>query len=204
MLTIAVDVDGVIADSYPPWLERYHRDNPTGVKIALAEVYDQKAKDSKELLSYLNDPHFYDEVPEVAGAFNGVTALRAWGHRVVFVTSCPQGQTDAKWQWLQANGFLPKGKMQEKDLVVCHDKPLLAPSFHLIVEDTLKSVKGWHRAILLDKPYNQDGGGKYTRVSTWQEVVDAVICMDAEINKPQCICTGFMSDPDCEVCSERD
>lgn len=170
-LMLAVDVDGVIADMFPEWLRRYHRDYPQ-MPYALADVYGDRAKQDTVLLSYLNDPTLYSSVHPIPGAIEGVWRLRNSGHRVVFVTSCVKGMVDGKWSWLQKYGFLPEGKFQADDLVVVHDKSLIRAD--VLIDDLPKNVEPWsNRGILFQQPWNMDST-HMPRACGWSEVVQII------------------------------
>jgi 5'-nucleotidase len=167
-MVLAVDVDGVIADMFPVWLERYQRDYPA-MPYELADVYGERAKQDSVLLSYLNDPTLYQDVKPIHGAIAGVQQLRAMGHRVVFVTSCVKGMIDGKWDWLQKYGFLPEGKFQASDLIVIHDKTLVRAD--VLVDDLPKNVEAWGgRGVLFQQPWNLDSR-HMPRASGWSEVI---------------------------------
>lgn len=177
---IAVDVDGVVADMFPVWLERYHRDHPD-VPYSLADVYGDRAKRDLVFLSYLNDPTLYDGVSPIPGALEAIQELRAKGHRVVFVTSCVKGMVDGKWNWLQRHGFLPAGDFQADDLVIVHDKSLIRAS--ALIDDLPKNVSRWgNRGILFTQPWNVDST-HMPRVAGWPEVIQLLrvvekVCLD--------------------------
>lgn len=156
-MIIACDVDGVIVDPYPKWVEQwnqYHPDDPFTVE----EIYTQRAADNKAFLDLLTQGNLYQGLPPVAGALEGVQALRALGHRVVFATSCVKNMADSKWAWLEEQGFLPPTNLQAHDLIIIHDKTLVAAD--LLIDDRMDTVRAWvekrqRQVVLFTQPWNE-------------------------------------------------
>lgn len=163
-LVFGIDIDGVLANTYPEWIKKGK------AAYRLKDIYGSKVAADKKFLAVLSDPTLYDDVAPVRGSQHGVNAIKAWGHRVVYVTSSVQGMTDAKWAWMQRMGFLPPGFMQDPDLVVMHDKSLLRAD--VLIDDAVWNVRGFQgRALLFDAPWNRKGVDDLVRVKGWTEVL---------------------------------
>lgn len=162
-MIIACDVDGVIADLFAAWLAKYNKDYDdtlTADKITDWDVTKfVKPECGTKIYDYLRHGDLYDEVPVIKGAQEGIDAFREAGHRIVYVTTCVKEMTDPKWHWLERNGFLPKGKHTQDDLVVAADKLLV--DAQLLIDDRSKTVVRWvtekgKRAFLFESsaPYD--------------------------------------------------
>jgi 5'(3')-deoxyribonucleotidase len=186
-MILAVDVDGVLADLHIEWLRRYNadwEDDITPEKMTEWEIHTL-AKGGHAIYDYLQAEDLYAHVPEVAGAREGIAALRALGHEILYVTSCHFKMTDQKAMWLSQHGFLaedPSHRGLPRELIVANAKHHI--NAHLLIEDRAETVRRWvedtHRpAILMERPYNrhllEDVPSAFwswcTRVTAWREIV---------------------------------
>ena len=193
-MIIALDVDGVVADLHVEWLRRYNRDfddDLTTADVTAWSIQDFVKPEAKDrIFDYLGEPDLYDRVPPVSGAQWGVKTLRGWGHRVFFATSCVQGMTDPKWQWLIKNGFFVKPyAYSQADLVMVSDKTLL--NADLLIDDRDRHVEEWidtgRRAVIFTQPYNTGMEERlpsnrslwFTRCDNWIEIINHVGSLEA-------------------------
>lgn len=155
-MIIACDVDGVIVDPYPRWVDMWNRDNPHD-PFTVEEIYSQRAADNQAFLNLLTQGNLYVGLDPINGALAGVQALRALGHRVVFATSCVKNMADSKWAYLEECGFLPPTNLQARDLIIIHDKTLVAAD--LLIDDRMETIRAWsdirkRRSVLFTQPWN--------------------------------------------------
>lgn len=192
-LTIAVDVDEVCADLLGEWLRRINRDfqyvNDYVVEREHVTEWDMSGHvpEGENAYSYLQDADLYDCVQPIPGALQAVEALRAAGHRVIFVTSCTQKQYDAKERWLVRHGFLPEA-YTHKDLVLTSDKSLIRAD--VLIDDGPHNLEAFTGAtaglgICIDKPHNREAWNGWRAIN----LVDAVrligrIEHDRQVNVP--------------------
>jgi 5'(3')-deoxyribonucleotidase len=185
-MIIAVDVDDTVAHLIERWLQLYnvdYNDNMTSVDVIRWEISQcVKPECGQKIWSYLERPDLYDKVRPVPGALEGIAALRAAGHRIVFVTSCGShagtiGRAGDKFSWLVRNGFLLNVKHPHLDFIVCADKTQVAAD--VLIDDRADTVSAWiaqrRPAILVDRPHNATHKGfNLVRAHGWQEIVHMV------------------------------
>lgn len=171
MATILVDVDGPVADLLPEWLRLYnidYGDELTPDQIANWDMTLYVKRECGPLIYEYLDGEIYDGVDRVSDALDGVNKLREMGHRVIFVTSSPEGTGDAKYTWLKRNKFLPDGRYSP-DYIEAHDKSLVRGD--ILIDDRLENVKSFPgETILWDAPYNRSEVHGF-RAHNWADVV---------------------------------
>jgi 5'(3')-deoxyribonucleotidase len=188
-MIIAVDADGVVCDLHTEWYRRYNRDyNDT---LTLERVVGWglhefvKPECGKDIYKYLSDPDLYDYIQPVAGAVEGVAALRALGHELVFVTACVYGMTDQKARWFERFGLCALndgGRALPKDFFPTGNKNRV--DAHLLIDDGAHNIRAWveerqRQAILFEYPHNRflldevhsAFWMRCHRVSTWEQIV---------------------------------
>ena len=180
MLTVACDIDGVVADLHRSWLDAYEKDYNHHIEseeiTAWAIHKFVKPECGGRIYTYLT-AELYKSVLPILGALEGIQELRE-NHRVVFVTSAPTGTGDAKYHWLCENGFLPKSRdaygdgRVHPDFITCHDKSLIRAD--ILIDDRAENIQDFlGHGILFDAPYNQDYQTGF-RAKTWDDVVSDV------------------------------
>lgn len=182
-MNIAVDVDEVVASLIPAWLNAYngdYNDSLTSDEIISWSIHDfVKPSCGRKIYEYLT-PQLYDVVEPVAGALEGILKLRELGHRVLFVTSTPQGCEGAKLAWLKRHGFLSDGGLYGDgrvypDYIDCSDKNLIKAD--LLIDDRIENVLGFSGpAMLFDRPHNRTAlvSGIKQSVYDWADVVESI------------------------------
>jgi 5'(3')-deoxyribonucleotidase len=118
-----------------------------------------KPECGKKIYDYLHLPDLYDDVQPIEGALEGVRAIRALGHEVIFLTSCAWGMTDPKARWFIRHGF-------------CEDSPVILPKdffptdnklkfdADMLIDDRAETIRAWveqkqKKALLFDYPHNR-------------------------------------------------
>lgn len=169
-IVVGVDVDMVMANTFPVWLERSVR--TLGRAYAMKDIYGEAANKDEEFIALLSDPTLYDTVRPVAGALDGIAALHSDGFRTVFVSSNVMKMRDAKVEWLMRWGALPQTNRQQPDWIDAHDKSLI--EVDILIDDLPKNLERFgKRAVLFNYPYNhraRRNEGLWTRVDSWTEV----------------------------------
>ena len=177
MATILVDVDGPVANLPEAWLMRYNQDYNDCLTVDQIDSWDMvryvKSECGSAIYSYL-DSHIYDFVKPVKGALEGVQELRKAGHRVIFVTSSPEGTGDAKYAWLKRHGFLDArgaygdGRVSD-DYIEAHDKSLIRGD--VLIDDREENVQNFPgNTILFDAPHNRSYE-HIRRAFSWDDVL---------------------------------
>lgn len=180
MSTIICDVDGVLADLHVAWLNAYNAKMGTSFKPSDIKDWGFTGMDiNKEVLfAILWEPTLYDSVPLIHEADLAIRCLRLMGHRVVFATSSTDVSAGAKMRWLKKYGFIEgTGLNQFKDVVIIHDKSLLARAGDIMIDDHAGNFRGFEGVkILFDHPHNrslvEDG---FVRLYGWGAVVNYIL-----------------------------
>ena len=77
---LALDIDSVLADLMPVWVERYNIDYNDNLTVKKIKDWDMsrfvKPECGKKIFDYLNDPNLYDYVNPIENAWEGVNALK--------------------------------------------------------------------------------------------------------------------------------
>lgn len=176
---ILCDVDGVVADLHTAWLSAYNRDYQDTLTYEQITAWsmDQfvKPECGEQIYKYIREPYLYDwdAVRPIKGAFEGIQALRRAGFRVVFLSSCVPGSTDAKVRWLIRHGFLSDLERTPSDFIAAHSKGLVRGD--LLIDDAVHNVVSFGGpAILMDAPYNQElqvSQHYHCRAFSWDDVL---------------------------------
>lgn len=161
-MEIVCDVDGVVADLLPAVLWRYNRDYDDKLTVSDVKTFDLtqwvKPQCGARINDYFAHPGLYDDVPLIAGALDGVRALRAAGHDLLFASSCYFVMTDQKAEWLTRHELIEKRQdlMLPHDFVPIHQKWRLTG--HLLIDDGAHNVDAWVKtsrpAILFRSNHN--------------------------------------------------
>jgi len=156
-----LDVDGVVADFVG------HVIALTGSPITREDVLEWDIFSilgplKKEGLALMEDPHFWETLPLIEGAVQGVGKL-AKTHELFWVTS--PWPTCKGWD-VARRGWLKKHfDVDPKHVVITSSKFLCTGD--MFIDDHVDNVRDWvkyhpaGRALLFDAPYNQ--GGAYER-----------------------------------------
>jgi 5'(3')-deoxyribonucleotidase len=165
-MLIACDVDGVVADIHPEWLRRYNQDYDDSLRVQDIQHWGMhryvKPECGKEIYRYLSDADLYKHVLPLPHALDSLAYIREkLGHRVYFTTACVRGMTDAKADWLMAQGLITRSTPRAlgDELVVVQQKEILHAD--LLIDDALHNVEEWFhtgraKALLFDQPWNRD------------------------------------------------
>ena len=126
MKTIAVDVDGTVADLHTVWLARYNQDyndNLQSNEIIAWNIHEfTKPECGKRMYEYIEYPSIYDDVLPINGSLEVINELKAKRKdlRIIYVTNSTLGTAGRKYTWLKHYGFLDK----LDDYVEAKDKAL--------------------------------------------------------------------------------
>lgn len=158
-LIVGVDVDEVCADLLGATLARYNADYTDSLTVDDIVGWDlsQQTKAGKDIYTYFAQGDLYDRVLPVWGAITTVNAIRAAGHRVVFVTSAHEDTMGPKFRWLRKWGFLSHATdlLARADYFPARDKTLIAAD--VLFDDHAGNVDAFPRsAFLVDHPHNRE------------------------------------------------
>lgn len=193
MATIICDVDGIVADIFPPWLAAYNAAYGDALEVDDIVHYDiekiVRPECGMRIFDIVHDPRFYDTVPPVPGAIEGIKHWERQGHTVVLVTSCGSGaMLAAKASWLVRHEVARRTAKSEvpANLIAAHSTTRLLLDADLLVDDNPAAVRGWintrhRRAITLKYALNasllKDEPSTFwnwcTRAEDWTEILAA-------------------------------
>lgn len=166
---IALDIDGVVADLLPVWVEEYNHDWHDTLDYKTIDQWDLvpfvKPECGNKIYRYIADPSIYNKVSVIFGAMQGVENLRFFGFRVIFVTSTPVGCSGRKFQWLNQHGF----NVSIDDYYEASDKSLIA-SHYLVDDRDLNVQTAFGKGIIYTAEYNKNLQG-YHRVNEWWDII---------------------------------
>jgi 5'(3')-deoxyribonucleotidase len=169
--TIAVDVDGTIADLEKNWLAWYNRDYNDNVEF-FTEWDTHKLVKSEcgfKMYDYLKDPHLYDDVLPIDGAILAIEKLKSLGYRIIYPTTSPIESFGRKYQWLLNYGLITT----IKDYIEVNDKSLIRAD--ILVDDRPKNLDDFTgKKILFAQRWNEleKDNPTYLYASSWNDVLD--------------------------------
>jgi 5'-nucleotidase len=164
-LTIALDVDEVVAALLPEWLRRYNLgwgDNLLAEDITEWDLTKHvKPECGKLIYSYLSDKTLYEYVLPIPYARDAAYTLLSRGHRVIYVTACPRGTQEQKREWLVRWGFLTE-KNADRDFVPVSDKSLIRAD--VLFDDRPENISSFPgRGVIVTQPHNR-------RFPAWERI----------------------------------
>lgn len=173
MKSIAIDMDEVIADISPRFLELYHRDFNTPLDIQLKpgqEIYEVMPPEAQDKwVEYIHAPGFFKDLPVMPDSQRVVQALQQQ-YEVYIVSAATEFRNSLidKLDWL--NLHFPFISWQH--IVFCGKKIV---NTDIIIDDRTKNFVDFKgRKILYSAPHNlliKD----IERVHNWQEVADKLL-----------------------------
>jgi len=153
-ITIALDVDGVLARLHDEWLRRYNRDWDDNLQVEQITEWEihklVKPECGTHIYKYLDDTTIYDHVLPEKDAQEVVQRLRADGHRVVLATTSTPKSMGRKYAWAKHYGLVES----TKDYIEVGDKGLLRAD--VLLDDyigNLEAFKGW--SVIYNQPWNK-------------------------------------------------
>jgi 5'-nucleotidase len=175
-LTILIDIDGVLGELHTPWLAMYNNEFKDNLKVEDITTWNLdgfvKPACGRKIYEYLDLP-LYKQVIPIAGAVDGVNALRKRGHQVKFVT---HSWGIDRFDWLVKWGFLLEPWKRSKDLFFCMDKASIIGD--VLIDDYEKNLTPRKLSILFDQPWNRlswnPEAGNMVRAVSWTAIVKIV------------------------------
>lgn len=180
-LTVALDVDDVLADTSPAWIAAVNARHGLDISVNdwtqwdLSAIYDRQI--ASNIYHELAFPDFYENVTPLAGAVDAVNALREAGLRCIFVTRevDSHGLAGRKWDWLRRHGMATTE--HRKDYFEAVDKSVFRAE--LLVDDGLHNLLPFPTGgVLMNRPWNASAAdlpAMIQRASGWSEAM-RLIC----------------------------
>lgn len=170
MLTLLIDMDGVVADLGKKWLYVYnleYDDNLTMDQITEWKIETHAARCSQdEFHSIITRPGFFADLEVLPHSIDVLKRLYDLGHIIYFVTATPYDNPTGgydKYMWLKKHfPFIERTR-----IIQAHDKFMIKGD--VLFDDgppNLKFFPGYK--IVMDYPYNQNIDIDY-RAKNWLE-----------------------------------
>lgn len=193
---IGIDIDNVIADSYPAFLAKFNQ--TFGTEIEYEEIFDfyylEKHTGIEEIHvkefvdKFVVDEIFQINIPPFAGAKEVIDKWSKKGCLLHYITSRPQNTRDITYRWLRKQGFLvPGSTLDVFESPEHHDvhRPQIIEykmtktklrNIDLMIEDSKEIAESMDiPVLLLDRPWNRGKLSKNVkRVKDWQEIDEFV------------------------------
>lgn len=172
---IAIDMDGVIADLYPKWIEHYNCDYNDMLTLetihgkTLLEVV--KPECGNKLYDYLDIEHFFRDLPVIEDSQDVIYELSK--HYDIFIATAAMSvphSFSAKFEWLQEHfGFIPAD-----NIVFCGDKSIIQADY--LIDDHSRNFRGFSgQGILFTAFHNIHEKTKHPRVHSWKEIAEMLL-----------------------------
>ncbi len=198
LLRIGVDVDDVLVESLPAYLEAFWR--RFGYKVPIAEAAweifrhfpDIPRSDIQDFYAELDATDFLGTRPVYPEAVGGVRALAEAGHRLVVVTGRLAKNAGDTRRLLGRIGLLELFETLvhrdgEATAMVFKPRVIREQRLDLLIDDELHVAEAVARlpvpVLLFDRPWNQgELPAGITRVQAWDEILRRVA--DYAASKP--------------------
>ncbi|NRB52965.1 MAG: 5'(3')-deoxyribonucleotidase [Saprospiraceae bacterium] len=165
---IALDMDEVIADIEPKFLDLYERE--LGKKLTKADLHGKKVyhfEGAKHVRRFLFDKGFFRDLGVVPDSQEVVAELME--HYDVFITTAAmefRNCLEDKYDWLKEH--FPK--IHWKNFVFCGDKSILRADY--MIDDHVHNLRSFTGKGLLFSASHNMNSTEFTRVNNWLEVRD--------------------------------
>jgi 5'-nucleotidase len=166
MKRILVDMDGVLADVYPRYLDLHEKN--FGKRLSIPDIIGLKEAEAfPNLLTWIENPGFFRTMPVIKGSQEGLKKLNK-SYEVVIVsmaTEFPTSLTD-KQLWL----FEHYPFISWKQIVFCGNKSLIEAD--IMIDDHLKNLDNFKgETIMFTQPHNINlPDSHHRRVDSWKEI----------------------------------
>lgn len=191
-LKIGIDIDNVIADSYPSFLSRFNK--IFGTKISYEEISDfyylEKysgigLSDVKKFIDkHLADEIFQINIPPQMGAMEVIKKWGKMGHKIHYITSRPKNIREITLKWLSKHGFfLPDSTLDifdsekhydtHRGQIISYKKTAaIKRGVNLFIEDSKEIALAMGVPVyLFNRPWNKGKLPKHIkRVKNWREI----------------------------------
>lgn len=165
--TIAIDMDGVIADTVSNFIQWYERD--FGVRID-KEAFEGKPEaeglPDNAVRKYVYTPGFFRSVPVMEGAREALHELSK--NFDIYIVSAamefPQSLFE-KYEWLQEHFPF----ISWKNIIFCGDKSIIGIDY--MIDDHVKNLDCCKGKTMMFTAGHNAGVNHHQRVNNWQEII---------------------------------
>jgi uncharacterized protein len=184
---IGIDIDNVISDSFPVYIEKYnthfHKDLEISAVNNFYFVGDKDGVSEMEANSFihliLHDEEIQMNMLPISYALEVIKKWSESGISIHYITARPVTTQELTLSWLHKCGFWLKGATLD---LVDYSKHKTDPEYKrdiakkigidIMIEDSVEIANSIGvRVLLIDKPWNQEKLEKNViRVKDWQEI----------------------------------
>ncbi|MCR8558385.1 5'(3')-deoxyribonucleotidase [Mucilaginibacter sp. BJC16-A38] len=167
--SIAIDMDGVIADTETHLLNWYERDY--GVRISLDEIQGLDEKeifpDKTQSRKYVLTPGFFRTLPLMNGAVEAVKTLME-SYEVYIVSAAMEFPLSLaeKLEWL--NEHFPF--IDWRHIIFCGDKSIINTDY--MIDDHIKNLDYFKGTTIMFHAFHNVNYDHHQRVNNWDEVLE--------------------------------
>jgi 5'-nucleotidase len=165
--SIAIDMDGVIADTIANFIAWYEKDH--GVRIGKEAFHGKPEVEGlpdKAVRKYIYSPGFFRSIPVMEGAKEAVLTLME--NFDVYIVSAamefPQSLVE-KYEWLQEHFPF----ISWKNIIFCGDKGVIGTDY--MIDDHVRNLDCCKGKTLMFTAGHNAGINHHTRVNNWKEVL---------------------------------
>jgi len=166
--TIAIDMDGVIADTVSQFITWYEREFGERIKKeAFDGVSESEGLPNGAVRKFVYMPGFFRTVPVMEGAKEAVLELMK-NFEVYIVsaaTEFPQSLIE-KYEWLQEHFPFTSWR----NIIFCGDKSIIGTNY--MIDDHVKNLDCYKGNCILFTAGHNLGIDRHTRTNNWKEVIE--------------------------------
>jgi 5'-nucleotidase len=166
--SIAIDMDGVIADEVTQLLKWYEK--VYGVKIDPNELIgrheDDVVPEKDAYIKFSKTASFFNTMPVMHGAIKGVKKLME-NYEIYIVSAAmqyPQSMAE-KREWL--NEYFPF--ISWRNIIFCGDKSIIGTDY--MIDDHIKNLDFFKGTTIMFHAFHNISFDHHQRVNNWEEVL---------------------------------
>lgn len=166
--TIAIDMDGVIADTVSQFIIWYERECGERIKkTAFDGVPESEGLPNGAVRKFVYTPGFFRTIPVMDGATEAVLELmKSFDVYIVSAaTEFPQSLSE-KYEWLQENFPF----ISWRNIIFCGDKSIIGTDY--MIDDHVRNLDCYNGNCILFTAGHNIGIDRHTRINNWNEVIE--------------------------------
>jgi 5'-nucleotidase len=167
--TIAIDMDGVLADVEAQFLIWYEKDY--GKKLYKKELLGKTENDAFPergiIRKFAHTPGFFLDVPVMEGAKDAIAVL-SQQYDIYIVSAAMEFPLSLieKREWLNIN--FPS--IHWKNIIFCGDKSIINTDY--MIDDHIKNLDNFKGKTILFHAFHNVDHHHHVRANNWQEVIE--------------------------------
>ena len=167
--TIAIDMDGVIADVEKQYIDWYKKDYGVVIDPKSMEglMEHEAVPEAGAIMKFLTTPGFFRTVPVMEGAVEALKDLMQ-DYEVYIVSAAMEFPLSLyeKHQWLAEHFPF----ISWKNIIFCGDKSVIRTDY--MIDDHSKNLDFHQGKTLMFNSFHNHGIEQHPRVDNWQEVTE--------------------------------